>query len=103
MIATYGMATFREADPARATQAFEQFEALYRQQPGFLKNYWLFNDDTRQYGFFTLWESQAAAEAARTVIGPQRLQVLTSHGFVPQDETVVGGQFQVYEATSSAA
>ena len=97
MIASYGMATFSAADPARAAAAFEQFEALYRQQPGFIKNYWLFNPETRQYGFFTLWES-AAAEAARAVIGPQRMQILTAHGFVPQDETAVGGQFQVYEA-----
>jgi heme-degrading monooxygenase HmoA len=50
-----------------------EFDPLYRAQPGFKGLHVIADDLSGQYGSFSVWESQADADAANAVIAP-RLQ-----------------------------
>jgi heme-degrading monooxygenase HmoA len=50
-----------------------EFDPLYRAQPGLNEHYVVADDPRGQYGSFSVWESQADADAANAVIAP-RLQ-----------------------------
>jgi heme-degrading monooxygenase HmoA len=51
----------------------QEFDPLYRAQPGFNELYVIGDDLSGQYGSFSVWDSQADAHAANAVIAP-RLQ-----------------------------
>ena len=100
MHAVFNVTTFQETDPTRARQAFETFEQRLRQQPGHITTYWLFNQQARRYGFFSLWESAEAMQAAAAGANPQdRLTILAEHGFVPDDSAAVREVFEVYQTS----
>jgi hypothetical protein len=55
----------------------DEFEHLYRLQPGF-KQVFIVGDEARgEYGSFSIWESKKDADAANAVIAPQLQQALS--------------------------
>jgi heme-degrading monooxygenase HmoA len=54
----------------------DEFDPLYRAQPGFKELYVLADELSGEYGSFSVWESKADADAANAVIAPQLQQRL---------------------------
>jgi len=55
----------------------DEFDHLYRSQPGF-KHVSIVGDKARgEYGSFSIWESKKDADAANAVVAPQLQQALT--------------------------
>ncbi len=55
----------------------DEFDPLYRAQKGFRQVFVIGDDETGEYGSFSVWESEEDAEAANAVIAPRLQQALT--------------------------
>jgi heme-degrading monooxygenase HmoA len=74
-----------------------QFDPLYRAQPGFKELYVIADDVSGQYGSYSVWESQADADAANAVIAPRLQRALAGHLQDPPNRWL----FEVLEPTES--
>jgi heme-degrading monooxygenase HmoA len=90
---------FKLAPGQRSTiQALaRQFDPLYRAQPGFNELYVIADDLSGQYGSFSVWESQADADAANAVIAPRLQRALAGRLQDPPNRWF----FEVVEPTES--
>ena len=86
------------APETRQTQErlFDELDALWRGQQGCQNIIWLIDDTTGEYGSFSLWDSEEAAEAAENALRPRIQELWAGSGFAP---TTTGSSryFEVYE------
>src|SRR5688572_19051206 len=64
-----------------------EFDPLYRAQQGFNELYVIADDLSGQYGSFSVWQSQADADAANAVIAPRLQRALAGR---LEDPPIVG-------------
>ena len=55
----------------------DEFDPLYRAQKGFKDVFFIGQDTTNEYGSFSVWDTQADADAANAVIAPRLQASLT--------------------------
>ena len=77
----------------------EEFDALYRDQEGFRDVFILADEQSGEYGSFSVWDSQEDADAANAVIAPRLQQALTGLLQGPPDRRV----FEVLEPERKGA
>ena len=92
---------FRVGPGKRSTieDLVDEFDPLYRAQKGFRHLFVIGDDETGEYGSFSVWESKEDSEAANAVIAPRLQQALAGLLEGPPDRWF----FEVLEAKGNSA